>query len=407
MPEPGATGHARRPRLVCFVGSYQDSAHPGSGGITTLELNPVGTLTALARCEHPEQAGYLAYDATTSVLYSVDERKNDGRGPVNAPATVHAFTVDPDSGGLTALNHRGAPGPFPTFLSVSSDKRALLTANHGSFDHIERVVATAEGGWETEYVYDDSTLILFGLEPDGAIGAIRDLVVLRGHGKDPNSSPQAGGHGQASAHAHCAVIDPSGGYVIVGDKGRDQILVYGLGDGEALTPASVYEFGPETGPRHAAFQPATGRVLMTLEFASELASFDFDPDTGLLTLLDRVSTLPEDFHGPNEPAEVRVHPHADIVYVNNRGEDTVAWFALDEQGRLQRRGAVALSRSVHPGLAARTFTFDPTGTILLVADRPGDVVRAYAVDPTDGSLTHLSDTEVAQPAFVEVAELGG
>ncbi|WP_211190433.1 beta-propeller fold lactonase family protein [Actinomycetospora sp. TBRC 11914] len=385
------------------MGSYADPAHPGSGGIIGLELDPSGKLEVCSRSGSPAQAGHLVYDATTRVLYAVDERKNDGRGPVGPRAAVHAFAVDPTTAALTWVNSQPAPGPFPTYLSVAADRRVLLCADHGSFDHVERVVRT-EDGWNVEYVYDDSTVLLFGLEPDGSIGDLRDLAVLEGHGTDPNASPQAGGHGQSGPHAHCAVLDPTGRFVVVGDKGTDRVLVYALGDGTSLRPAASLHTGPQTGPRHAAFHPSTGRLLMTWEFSSELACFTLDPETGAVTLLDHVSTVGPDHVGLNEPAEVRVHPRLDVVYVNNRGEDTVAWFALDAEGRLSRRGAVRLSPSIHPGLAARSFAFDPTGTVLLVADRPGDVVRAYAVDAADGSLHHLADTEVPQPAFVAFAE---
>ena len=59
----------------------------------------------------------------------------------------------------------------------------------------------------------------------------------------------------------------------------------------------------------------------------------------------------------------------------------------------------------HPGLAARSFAFDPTGRFVLVADRPANLVRSYAVDPTTGALKHLTDAPVADPAYIEIVEL--
>ena len=43
-----------------------------------------------------------------------------------------------------------------------------------------------------------------------------------------------------------------------------------------------------------------------------------------------------------------------------------------------------------------------TGDLLLVADRPADLVRAYRVDPTTGELTAAAELTVPQPAFVTV-----
>lgn len=394
-----------RPRLVAYVGSYGGPDGAG-GGIDVFEVSSDGArLTALSRVDEPNEAGYLAYAPSWRRLYAVDERKTDGRGPVGPAASVHAFAVDQRDGRLSWLNSRLTPGPRPSFVSVDEAKRVLVTANHGDFDHVEHVVQTGDGGWAVEYLYDDSTVVLYEVKPDGRLGEIRDVQVLSGHGPDPNGSPQAGGHGQASAHAHCAVLDPSGGYVLVGDKGTDQILVFRLG--ARLELASAYQFPEQTGPRHIAFAPGSGHAFVTCEFSSELASMAFDASSAKLRLLDKAPTVERTYQGRNEPAEVRVHPGGALVYLNNRGEDSVAWFRAGRDGELSRLGYVSISRSVHPGLAARSFAFDPSGTFVLVADRPADLVRSYAVETETGSLRPLTEVAVSNPAFIVLAELGG
>jgi len=400
-------GHAeKQPRLVAYVGSYEDSPNPGGGGIYVFDVRAEGgELVLLSQVAAPTQAGYLAYASAWGTLYAVDERKTDGRGPVHAAARVHAFAVNRGDGSLTWLNAQLAPGPFPTFLSVDERQRIVVSANHGSFDHVEHVVQTPNGEWTTEYLYDDSTVILYDVAADGRLGKIRDIQVLSGHGKDPNRSPQAGGHGQASAHAHCAVIDPSGRYVVVCDKATDQILVFRLG--AKLEIASTFILPEETGPRHVAFDATSGRAFVTCEFSSELSSFAFDASSGELRLLDQQLTVAPDYAGPNEPAEVRVHPTGNFVYVNNRGEDSVAWFRIGGAGDLSRLGHMPLTKSLHPGLAARNFTFDPSGSFVLVADRPASRVRSYAVNRQDGSLHPLTAAAVPNPAFIAFAELRG
>jgi len=393
-------------RLIAYVGCYR--ADDGSGGgVQAFEVAPDGAkLTPSSRVERPEQAGYLAYAAGLGRLYVVDERKTDGRGPVGPGAALHAFAVDPADGGLTWLNSRPAPGPFPTFVTVDEAAGVAVTANHGSFDHVERMIRTADGGWDVEFVYDDSTLVLYDLQPDGTLGPITDVQVLAGHGPDPNSSPQAGGHAQASPHAHSAVIDPSGRYLLVGDKGTDQILVFALETTprNRLVPVHAYRMPAQTAPRHLAFDTA-GRVLVTCELSSELACLGFDAATGELELLATASTVAAEHTGLNEPAEVRVHPGGRFVYVNNRGEDSLAWFRIGAAGDLTRLGHVPLHPSIHPGVAARSFTFDPTGAFVLVADRPANLVRSFAVDPVNGDLSPLTEIGVGAPAFIVFANL--
>lgn len=392
-------------RLIAYVGTY--GAAPGSkgGGIFAVSVSADGRdLHHLHQASEPKDAGYLVFAPDTSTLYAVDERKTDGRGPVDKPAAVHALDVDAETGALSWRNAQIAPGPRPTFLDYSVQQRLLVSANHGDFHHVEKVVRNADGSWGVDYIYDDSTIVAYPLAADGTIKPACDVHIFNGHGMDPNGSPQNGGHAQSSPHAHCAVIDPSGRYVIVCDKGTDRIDVFALGRKLALV--SSLQFEPETGPRHLAFDPVSGLAYATLEFSSQLASLRFDVDTGTFQRLATVSTLDQPCDRCNEPAEVRVHPSGGLVYVNNRGEDTLAWFQCGPDGQMSREGAVPLAPSIHPGLAARSFTFSPNGSFVLVADRPAHLVRAYAASRETGALTPLGEVAVPEPAFVAIVELG-
>jgi 6-phosphogluconolactonase len=398
MPE------ASTARLVAYVGSYGCAPGAKGGGIFGFEVATDGSwLKPLTHSSEPKEAGYLVYAPDTASLYAVDERKTDGRGPVDPPASVHAFSVDHADGSLTWRNSQIAPGPRPTFLDYNAAQKALVSANHGDFQHVERVHKQADGSWSVEYVYDDSTVVLFQTEDDGSVGRIRDLHVFTGQGKDPNNSPQNGGHAQSNPHAHCAVFDPSGQYVLVCDKGTDRIIVFRLGAN--LEIAFTLQMAEETGPRHLAFDIHSGLAFATCEFSSEIASFRFDPSSGSLTLLDKMSTVTGTYSGRNEPADVRVHPNGDLVYVNNRGEDSVAWFRATDDGHLTRLGAEPLALSIHPGVAARSFSFDPSGNFMLVADRPAHLVRSYAVCPNSGALTSLTEVAVPDPAFIAFVAL--
>lgn len=396
MPE---TINANKMPRTLFVGTYGDEHQPG--GIYSLRLSSDGKkIEQLNHLANPKLAGYLMYDPKTTILYSVDERKNDGRGPVEPAASVMAFSVNLESGHLSLLNEQIAPGPRPTFLSLDSHNGRLFSANHGDFEHVEKVVFK-DGKWGSEYVYDDSTVIMYGLNKDGAISGINDLVILQGHGKDPNHSKQAGGHAQASPHAHSAVISPNGKYLLVCDKGTDTVLVYSVT--EKLNLVNSYKFPDESAPRHLVFAD-NKHLYLNLEISSELASMEFDTKTGELTLLDKISTLDNSYRGHNEPAEIRLHPNGRFIYVNNRGEDTIAWYSIDERAKLTRIGAVKLAKSIHPGLASRSFAFDSTGQYLVSADRPDNKVKVYNVNADTGVLDFVSDFTLPQPAFIVFAE---
>lgn len=383
--------------LVAFVGCYQNWPEQNRGGISVLSVSSNGkNLKLESASESPKEAGYLAYSSSTQTLYSVDERKNDGKGPVDPPAAVHAFRFDSKTKQLRFLNSLVAPAPRPTYLSLSPDGSYLACANHGDFDHVEKVVKTADG-WSVEYLYDDSAALLYSLNEDGSLNKLVDLRVFNSPGIDPNDSLQANHHGQSSGHAHCATYDPSGKYVVVCDKATDLITVM-TADGK-FQIASETHTGAQTGPRHIVFNLDGTKAHVTYEFSSELASFDFKD--GQLSFIAKTKTTSREFVGLNEPADLRLHLNQRIVYVNNRGEDSVAWFDVDS-GAPVRLGSTPIAKSIHPGLAARSFAISPEGDFLLLADRPESKVKSFAIE-ADGSLTLQASINVANCGFIEIA----
>jgi 6-phosphogluconolactonase len=363
-------------KFLVYVGCYgtePPSPAGESGGIHVFQFDPRdASLASRGKYAPGLRAGYLCFSPGGRRLYVVDERKNDGRGPVGPAASVRAYSIDRASGALELLNAQPAFGAYPTYVDVDPTGSRLVTASHGSFDHVERVVRMATG-FVIENLYDDSTVALYPLGTNGELLPPCDIQVLSGHGIDPCDSPQAGGHAQASAHAHSATIDPSGRFVVVCDKGTDRILVYRLDPrADSLQLAHAHSCPPGTAPRLPAFHPKEPIVMVVNELASTLSSFAFDASTGSLTLLDSTPTAPG-HAGNNEPADVQIHPLGGYVYVNNRGRDDVAWFRLEL----------------------------PSGKFLLVADRPANRLLAYTVDPASGDLAPVGvPVPVPGPAFV-------
>lgn len=404
-------------RFMCYVGlnpvggsstagGMAQVEKPRGGGIAVFEVGENGySLEYRGSVPKPVRAGALSYVPETGVLYAVDECKTPGRGDLEKGANVYAFRADPETGSLTELNHVPAMGPNPTDLAVDPSRRALYTASHGGFEHIEKIVQTADGKWGLTYEYDSAATAMYELNEDGSIGEVLDVKLHESHGMDPNPSRQHGGHAQSSGHAHCTVIDPSGRFLLVCDKGTDRIYVYRLQE-KSLSTAFIYQFGPFSGARHIAFAPdRPTRMYCTLEFASELVSFDLDPESGELHELDRIPTIADGFSGRNEPATLRVHPNGNYIYVNNRGEDTIVTVEADADGRLTRRCSFPLGKSVDPAIATRQMELTPDARYLFVAERPAYVIRVLEIHG-DGALTDVASTPVENPVYICFAQLG-
>jgi 6-phosphogluconolactonase len=110
------------------------------------------------------------------------------------------------------------------------------------------------------------------------------------------------------------------------------------------------------------------------------------------------STLPKDFTGRNDDAEIRVHPSGRFLYASNRGDDSIAIYAIDNtKGTLTQ---VAITHT--GGKEPRNFEIDPSGTLLLAANQKSDNIVVFRIDQKTGLLTPTGKVlEVASPVCLK------
>jgi len=90
---------------------------------------------------------------------------------------------------------------------------------------------------------------------------------------------------------------------------------------------------------------------------------------------------------------VAVHPNGRFVYVSNRGQGTLAGFAIDA-----RRGTLrALGETPLGSPSCWCFSFDRTGRWLVAVLQTSDTVVVFEVDPRSGA---LRETTRAAPVNV-------
>lgn len=244
-----------------------------------------------------------------------------------------------DDGDLEPLDTASSGGRGPCHCSVVGDGRFVAVANYG-------------GG----------TVALLPLAADGTLGEPR-IVEHRGDGPHPKR--------QRGPHPHSATPAPDGAFVLACDLGTDRIEVYRLADG-ALVHHGGADAEPGGGPRHLAFTRDGRRALVNLELTGRVSLFDWDAAAGALAHRQTLSTLPDGFAGGNTTSQVRVSDDGRFAYVGNRGHDSIAVFAVNDEG-LAPLARVAVGR--HP----RHFELSPDGRWLLVANRDDDDLGIYRV----------------------------
>jgi 6-phosphogluconolactonase len=119
------------------------------------------------------------------------------------------------------------------------------------------------------------------------------------------------------------------------------------------------------------------------ELQSTVTVFRYAERRGTFEASQTISTLPDDFKGPNLGAEIKIAPSGRFVYASNRGHDSLAIYAVDqESGQLSVVGHESTQ-----GVGPRDFTIDPSGALLLVANQDTDTVVTFWIDQDSGKLT--------------------
>ena len=319
-------------------------------GIYAYRFSPkTGRLTSIGRVAELFDASFLATDSHHRVLYVASEA---GEAP-ESNGFLSSYAIDPRSGALKLLN-KAEMGGGPCHLSVDKTGKILFVANYGN-----------------------GTAASFALNPDGSIG--KQTGFDQHTGKGPNPERQEG------PHAHAAVLSPDNRFLFVPDLGLDQIKIYRVDTAKAtFTPndPSFASVKPGLGPRHLVFAPGGKFAYVICEIGSSVVAFAYDPVKGSLTAVQTISTLPANFKGIDNSAEIDVSPSGRFLYASNRGHDSITVFAIDPtQGTLTKIRAVPTQ-----GQIPRNFALDPTGKYLVAANQKSNQMVVFAVDQTTGLL---------------------
>ena len=272
-----------------------------------------------------------------------------------SPGGVSAYEIEPHTGQLKFLNHVPAGGDGTCHVSLDQTGRFVLAAN-----------------------YTSGNIAVFAIKPDGSLGERTTFVQHTGSSVNLQR--------QTHAYAHSIIVDPSNRFALVCDLGLDKVFVYRFNENDGTLTTnnpSFVKIAPGSGPRHVKFHPNGRWVYVISEIASTITAFNWDATNGTLAGFQTVSALPADFKGTNTSAEIEVHPNGKFLYASNRGDDSLAVFAID-----QTAGRLALVEHVScGGKTPRFFTFDPTGKWLLCSNHGSDNTVVFRVDENTGQLT--------------------
>jgi 6-phosphogluconolactonase len=372
------TGALQAPRLAHPSTNPSFLAlHPGKlAGLPAGKLAglPAGKLAGLPA---GEPAGLPAGEpAGGRWLYAVNELERLRGRPAGG---VSAYEIGA-GGALRKLNQRSTGGGAPCHICLDAGGGSLLVAN-----------------------YTGGSLARLPVGQDGRLG--KASQILSHHGCGPNPARQE------AAHVHSSSFDPGQRWLLAADLGIDQVAVYRFGSHPAeagsagALPANAVlqahtsiTLPPGAGPRHLAFHP-DGRSLYVLnELDSTIAVFSYEASQPAFTPLQSISSLPPGCTRPNTAAHIALHPGGRFLYASNRGDDSLAIFAVGPDGRLDSLGHIASG-----GRTPRHFALSPDGRFLVAANQDSDALVVFRVDPDSGWLEETGmRVEIPTPACVVI-----
>jgi 6-phosphogluconolactonase len=242
--------------------------------------------------------------------------------------------------------------------------------------------------------YAGGCVSVLPIREDGRLGEPTDIIRHQGSGVNPQR--------REAPHPHSVNLDAANRFLFVPDLGLDKIMIYRVDATQGKLkpndePWARVKAG--AGPRHFDFHPNGKYAYVINELDSTFTAFAYDNERGRLREIETVSTLPEGFTGTNTCADVHVAPSGKFLYGSNRGHDSIATFAINEDtGKL-----TYVAHEPTQGKTPRNFAIDPTGNFLLAANQNSDTIVTFRIDRTTGKLSPTGDvTRVPMPVCLKM-----
>lgn len=329
--------------------------------------------------------GAAFFDKKRSVLYVTDERANLPGMRQGGGGQILAFAADPDSGELCELSRCPSYGANPSYL-VTDGGDYLLVANHGTRSNVTVTETDENGEIHIKTLFDESSIVLFPLEENGAVGKPCDIFRLSGEGP---------GVFQLGPHAHCIEKSPLGNLYAVCDKGGDQLFMFTLDYLRrkiVLCEGSPVHRSPGSAPRYCVFHPRLPYLYINKEYKTVVSVFKYDSD-GQLEHINTVDSLPDDITPPVGASQsgICISNDGKYLYTLMRQVNAISVFEISEtDGSLNM---IQCMKNACDG--PRHCAVSADGKYLVVAGFYGKEVVSYPIGE-DGKLLPAA-ASVAQP----------
>lgn len=336
-----------------FLGTYTDLE---SQGIYKYAIDETGKLEKIGLLAKTENPSFLAKSADNQYLLAVNETNQNGSG------SIESYRITTDS--LEFINRSSSGGAHPCFIRSNS------------LGYV--VVANYTGG----------NIGLLKLNSKGQLSALLDLEQHVGSGTTDR---------QQEPHAHSAwFVDET--KVISLDLGSNELWFSEIDTAQQrLLPMKPQKLQMEigAGPRHLTFHP-NGKWFYVLNELNNTITVVKKDVKGNYKLENSISTLPENVQEANTAADIHMSSDGKFLYASNRGDNSIAIFAVNTEN-----GSLNLIAHVETrGIGPRNFSLSPDENFLLVANQYSNNVVSFKRDKKTGLLNFADQIKAFSPVCI-------
>lgn len=347
----------------------------------------------------------------TNTIYIGTYTKKEGH--VNGQAEgIYSIYQNPETGALK-MGETVANVINPSFVRTSGDNKNLYAVSElgpgdgasgliysykiNEDDSLENIGSISTESFAPCYIAEDKSgqfvfvanyvggvVMMYQKNTDGSLKKLQKISL-----EDPESS-----------NPHSVNISSNNKHVYITDLGNDRIYIFNL---DATTKSLKSNKTPfiqlkaGSGPRHFAFSKKDDFAYTINELNGSISSFKIEQD-GMLTHLNDISSLPEDYRGGNSAADIHIHPTGKFLYVSNRGHNSIGSFLINQQtGSLKNIGFTDTQ-----GTIPRNFAISPDGAFLYVANQDSNDLVSFKVNTETGELSKTSESlSIMTPVCIE------
>lgn len=333
-----------------LIGTYTKKTSKGMYKVTL--DNDEGKLTNVALAIPSQKPAYLQV-GTDGRVYTVKQVDDQGG--------VASYSLsDSNAKMLSDVLAAGAP---PAYVGLDEERHLLFSAN-----------------------YHTAKVDVFKINPDGTLTQTDSVLHEGATGPQPE---------QEAPHVHYADLTPDKRLVVC-DLGMDLVVVYDVSADGKLTAVSRYKCEDGFGTRHIAFHPNGKYAYLLGELSSKLEVLKYNANNASFTHLQTIKTIPADWTAHNGAAAIRISKDGKFVYTSNRGENTIAVFAIQPDFTVKHIQSISTK-----GDFPRDFNLSKDESFLLASNQNSDNLTLYKRDATTGKLSLLQkDVACPEPVCV-------